>query len=363
MEKKPLLSIAIPTYNRAAHLQDLLRQIAPYAYQSQGLVEICISSNGSTDHTRQMVANFQQEYPQVITYHEHKTNLGFDRNVLKVIEISRGDYIWTFGDDDSFANDGLAAVVNLLKTLDQKTTGVVVARMDLYFTDVTTNQKVFYGSFLSNDTVGMSFGDAGSMTPLIFNSYFLKRIISEESEMIEQAVGIVFMHVVLRSLMLLRYPQLQAVMMNRPVIFMVVNPCKFFVEDKFLLNYQGQKKLNRMLLGYQYMDSKHTATITKNNAMLRWGFTMNMVMMRIFNGLNCFSYPGALRLFFTQANVADALLFASVFLTLSLTPRSILIWLYQLLLMKRYGKQWKQRWFLIRNFNAMMGQGTRRQPT
>ena len=61
MEKEILLSIAIPTYNRAKSLENLLRGLLPQVKKREREVEICISDNGSGDSTRGGGMNFEKK--------------------------------------------------------------------------------------------------------------------------------------------------------------------------------------------------------------------------------------------------------------------------------------------------------------
>ena len=143
MDNKPLLSIAIPTYNRADFLKNLLNCIAPQAKES-GLVQICISNNSSTDNTREVVINFIEKYPGIIEYSENEKNLGYDANFLKVMEMSQGDFVWLFGDDDSVVENGVKKVIDFVKNHSNKDTGLIVLANSLYVIDNKTGKKTIY---------------------------------------------------------------------------------------------------------------------------------------------------------------------------------------------------------------------------
>lgn len=69
---QPLLTIAIPTYNRAEKLEVLLEQLTADTAYDPTRVEIVVSDNASTDHTAQVVARFAD-----IRYHRNETNIGY----------------------------------------------------------------------------------------------------------------------------------------------------------------------------------------------------------------------------------------------------------------------------------------------
>jgi len=92
---KVILSICIPTYNRAEYIgeaiESILQQITP---DIKDKVEICISDNASTDNTEKIVKKYQEKNICKIIYHKNEKNIGADRNFLKVIEIANGEYCW-----------------------------------------------------------------------------------------------------------------------------------------------------------------------------------------------------------------------------------------------------------------------------
>ncbi len=101
-----LISICIPTYNRVNYLEETLRSILP---QVGPEIELWVSDNCSTDGTKEMIERYQQTYP-VIRYSRNDTNLGFDRNLLRCLELASGEYVWFFGSDDVLCEGAVDAV-------------------------------------------------------------------------------------------------------------------------------------------------------------------------------------------------------------------------------------------------------------
>ncbi|MBI3669419.1 MAG: glycosyltransferase family 2 protein [Acidobacteria bacterium] len=91
-----LISFCIPTFNRANCLREALKSIAQ---QLRPEIEVVVSDNASTDDTRQVVREYQQQYPG-IRFSANETNLGYDRNLLRCLELACGEYVWLFGSDD-----------------------------------------------------------------------------------------------------------------------------------------------------------------------------------------------------------------------------------------------------------------------
>ncbi|MFA6486017.1 MAG: glycosyltransferase family 2 protein [Candidatus Magasanikbacteria bacterium] len=114
----PILSICIPTYNRANFLKKNLDSIISQFNDRniKELVEVVISDNASTDDTAMVVKSFQERFDN-IKFFENDQNLLFDRNLLNVIEKSSGEYCLTIGDDDALFSGSLATIISKLKSI------------------------------------------------------------------------------------------------------------------------------------------------------------------------------------------------------------------------------------------------------
>jgi abequosyltransferase len=109
---KPLLTLAIPTYNRAACLRELLSVLAGQL-QNEPRVELMISDNASPDDTPAVIQEFvDRGLP--IRYIRNPNNIGPDANFLQCFEQARGKYVWLFSDDDLIIPGGLAKILNYL---------------------------------------------------------------------------------------------------------------------------------------------------------------------------------------------------------------------------------------------------------
>ncbi|HMO77672.1 MAG TPA: glycosyltransferase family 2 protein [Candidatus Paceibacterota bacterium] len=117
MLEKYLLSVCIPTYNRAPFLKQCLESIAPQIIKAglKNIVEIVIADNASTDETEKIVAEYITAYPGLINYFKNETNLGFDRSFVRLMEQSQSTYCLCLGDDDALFEDSLTYVVNSLE--------------------------------------------------------------------------------------------------------------------------------------------------------------------------------------------------------------------------------------------------------
>jgi glycosyltransferase involved in cell wall biosynthesis len=95
-DNRPLVSICIPTYNRA----DILRSTVESALRQDYVnIEVVISDNASTDNTAQLCARFCTEDPR-IRYIRHASNQGPTANFVAAFRASHGNFFMWLGDDD-----------------------------------------------------------------------------------------------------------------------------------------------------------------------------------------------------------------------------------------------------------------------
>jgi glycosyltransferase involved in cell wall biosynthesis len=113
------LSICIPTYNRAKHLNNCLQSIMLIEKSNYGDFQICVSDNGSTDNTKEIVKEASNGLQ--IKYHRNTKNLGIPKNFLNVVEMAEGEFVWLIGDDDLLMPNtviDLLELINIHKTVD-----------------------------------------------------------------------------------------------------------------------------------------------------------------------------------------------------------------------------------------------------
>ena len=96
----PLVTIAIPTYNRAkGYLQQALASARAQTYVN---LEILVSDSASIDDTEQFVTAFAD--PRV-RYHKHAANIGANNNFNFCVQQARGEYLVLLHDDDMIDSD------------------------------------------------------------------------------------------------------------------------------------------------------------------------------------------------------------------------------------------------------------------
>lgn len=106
---RPLVTIAMPTYNRAdGYLAEALESALAQTYTP---LEILVSDNCSTDDTTALVADYDD--PR-IRYVRHDTNLGAQGNFDYCLEAARGEFFVMLHDDDRMDPDFVELCVEAL---------------------------------------------------------------------------------------------------------------------------------------------------------------------------------------------------------------------------------------------------------
>ena len=99
-----LISITIPTFNRAPFLDACLEYHIPLARKHN--VKIFISDNASDDHTQEVVKRRCAEYA-LISYTRNEINIGPDANFEQALKLADTEYVWLLGDTYKLPKKGL----------------------------------------------------------------------------------------------------------------------------------------------------------------------------------------------------------------------------------------------------------------
>jgi len=112
---EPILSIIIPTFNRAP---ELVQTVGSLAQQLKGAlldkVEIIICDNASSDQTRSTIKELAAAYGSV-SYVLHARDEGGCFQLFAAPWRARGRWTWVFGSDDLLMDGGLSYVVSILE--------------------------------------------------------------------------------------------------------------------------------------------------------------------------------------------------------------------------------------------------------
>ena len=106
----PLVSIGIPTYNRAdRNLRNVIERALGQTYRN---VEVIVSDNCSSDSTPELVESIRD--PR-LRYIRQETNIGPNNNFNFCLSQAKGTYFLLFHDDDMIDEDFVEACIASLK--------------------------------------------------------------------------------------------------------------------------------------------------------------------------------------------------------------------------------------------------------
>jgi len=117
MNKLPLVSVCIPTYNSEKYIINTLNNILGQNYQN---IEIIISDDCSTDNTIQKLKSIKNTK---IKIYKNRKNLGYGKNLQQFRKYLKGEIIFLIGQDDVIINDDLKLTIQ--QFIDNPQVGVV----------------------------------------------------------------------------------------------------------------------------------------------------------------------------------------------------------------------------------------------
>jgi glycosyltransferase involved in cell wall biosynthesis len=134
MNKHPLISLCIPTFNRCKQLESSLNNIREqFKYIDASKIEIIVSDNCSNDCTESICDLFSKTAPCSFLYYKNLRNIGFDGNILSLYSKAIGTYVWFLSDDDLILDGKVKTVVEILENFQP----------DLCYANVLMNGKPY----------------------------------------------------------------------------------------------------------------------------------------------------------------------------------------------------------------------------
>ena len=196
IEQAPLLSITIPTWNRAPYLAETLRQLANELKSvQQSLVEILISDNASTDQTPEIISHYLREGLR-LTSIRNSENIGSDANIAQCFNSAKGRYVLILGDDDVFVDGGLKALLDFLVTDNY---GVVCMRSYGFDRDFRKEYPGSGGAPQVFESVDCFFKKLGPLITLISVCVINKKLLSDFDVSVFCGSNLVQVHLVARA--------------------------------------------------------------------------------------------------------------------------------------------------------------------
>lgn len=143
IENLPILTIAIPTFNRIESLKVLMRRLRSELAALEcmpGAVELIVVDNSSTDGTQEFLEEERKEH--YFQYIRQSENVGMDRNFATCFLESRGKWFWLLSDDDLPMIGTVAAVVSVVS---ESSSGLLYLPPLFYACDLGNNKEAAQG--------------------------------------------------------------------------------------------------------------------------------------------------------------------------------------------------------------------------
>ncbi len=129
----PLLTIAIPTCNGIWCLPDCISSVKSEILENdyQDLVEVVIIDNGSSQNIQPILEEILGSQKVNWRLVRNLENIGYDRNIHKLFQFSKGDFVKLLADDDAFLKGGLKQLVEALRDHTDEV-DVIATNFDIY---------------------------------------------------------------------------------------------------------------------------------------------------------------------------------------------------------------------------------------
>lgn len=141
---RPLLTIAIPTYNRAncldLNLTRIREEILRLNENQRKLIRVYVSNNASTDHTAHILSKHQLGEAGEFEVVCNSENIGGERNVAQCYKAATTPYVWVLGDDDVILPGGLQKVLDILQ---KKNVDILYVNNYWFTNDYTLEPRCF----------------------------------------------------------------------------------------------------------------------------------------------------------------------------------------------------------------------------
>jgi glycosyltransferase involved in cell wall biosynthesis len=194
VERSPIISLCVPTYNRSGLLIEALEAIVLQIVAGNfwEVVELVICDNASTDNTQAVLSSFLEQYPAlVVTTHLQDSNLGPDGNIYTALRKATGRWAWVLSDDDILLPGSLEYLIKMLKGFNDSPVVCVNARSF----EVSPDEET--ASFLNNSTESIA-GHNGALvhlsTMLTFLSILVVPTASYANTDYSRFIGTQFLH-------------------------------------------------------------------------------------------------------------------------------------------------------------------------
>ena len=94
----PIVSVAMLTYNHERYIVEAIESVL--MQKTDFPIQLVIAEDGSSDHTRSLILEYQQKYPEIIKLILQKKNVGANQNNIDLLQNLDGKYVAALEGDD-----------------------------------------------------------------------------------------------------------------------------------------------------------------------------------------------------------------------------------------------------------------------
>lgn len=240
---KPLVSIIIPTYNRAHLIEETLDSIIAQTHTNW---ECIVVDDGSIDNTTAILANYCKKDSRFQFYNRPSNKMkGASACRNLGIEISRGEFVQFLDSDDILANNKLD---EQLKKIHNKAFSIVICKWGIFNHDINDTlfkkDLAYYKDFNSSIDLFNILGKYGLYIPI--HAFLIsKKLIDKSGTWNEKLTinddGEFF----------------SRILMNAKSIYYTENTCVYYRKnnDESLSSYTNIKKLKNLVFSWKLIES------------------------------------------------------------------------------------------------------------
>ena len=180
--RPPVLSICVPTFNRARYLDCLLADLVAHIGELGYSYELLIGDNASEDDTPNVVGRYEDRL--AIRYVQRAENMGPARNLWQLFGTAKGRYIVYIADDDLLIPAALGRHIAYLET--NPDVGAVFAPWFLHDRIAGQDVDQFYAI---EQPTRIAAGDYGALFDLLVNGHVFPEIYVARTSLARQVAG------------------------------------------------------------------------------------------------------------------------------------------------------------------------------
>ena len=179
---EPVLSICVPTFNRARYLECLLADLAAHIGELDYSYELLIGDNASDDDTADVVRRYEGQL--AIRYIRRPVNVGPVQNIAQLFGDAKARYIVYLADDDLLLLDVLKRYIAYLET--NPDVGAVFAPWFLHDRVEGIDIRQFY---VLEQQTRIEARDHGALFDLLVQNYIFPELYVARTSLAREAAG------------------------------------------------------------------------------------------------------------------------------------------------------------------------------